>query len=212
MKNVDCRTPTLYFWSQTRPIQKSLKLRSLHPSPMTPDPWNTQIPWNCRIWTRASWKGNHQRVSLCCGASWAHSLQRSWPSSERPRESIVEHKMLELPSSEFSRPFLNWEFIIYWFFKFQFLLFSFLERDGLMLLVFLNFYSCASYFWKKMSRICFCCQVHAFSIHVGPILFLWGSFCCHAFFEGKYQTHILSTRFQFILFIYLFALYNWVFI
>ena len=116
----------------------------------------------------------------------------------------VEHKMLELPSSEFSRPFLNWEFIIYWFFKFQFLLFSFLEKDGLMLLVFLNFYSCAFYFLKTMSSICFCCQVHAFYIHVGPILFLWGSFCCHAFSEGKYQTHILSTRPQFIFFIYLF--------
>lgn len=42
------------------------------------------------------------------------------------------------------------------FFKFKFLLFSFLEKDGLMLSLFLNFYSCAFYFWKRMK--CTSCE------------------------------------------------------
>ena len=57
---------------------------------------------------------------------------------------------------------------------------------------------------------CFCWQVHAFSVHVGSILLLWLSFCCHAFSSGN----IKGTSFplQIIYCFYLFEVYNSVFI
>ena len=152
-------------------------------------------------------------VSLCCIASWAHSLQKSWPSYERPRESMRDSRAQNgwaaiaqiLPSIFELR--LHYLLVLL---NFNSCFSPFWKRMGWFFWFFKNFYSCAFYFWKKMSCICFCCQVHAFSIHVGPILFLWGSFCCHAFSQGNIKRTYFPL--QFIFCFYLFEVYNSVFI
>ena len=178
MKNTDCRTPTLYFW----PIQKPSKLRSLRP-------WNTQIRRTAGfepvLHGKEIVKG-FLYVAVPVGLIVCKDHNHRLKGLESPC-MIGEHKMVELPSSEFYVHFWIESPLLFCVFKFQFLLF-----DGLMLLVFLNFYSCAFYFWKKMSRKCFRYQVHDFSVHVTDafVVMFFGSwlfrpchwcFCCPVF-------------------------------